>query len=117
MAIIEAVARLVPGVVGDPESVSTDSFTTGLLACPSYTRPPVVEGHEVPPVLCSGDHERVRRWRLERSVEQTVTRRPDLIKANWSLYSDEVQAVVRRFAPQLAARAERERIEKTGDEP
>lgn len=106
MALIEAVARLVPGVVGDPESVSADSFGEGLLDYPCYTRPPEVEEEEVPDVLLSGNHEAIRRWRLERSVECTVTRRPDLVKRNWVRYSQEVRKLIRRFGPDLAAKKE-----------
>ncbi len=102
MAVIEAVARLVPGVVGDPASVEADSFTLGLLDYPCYTRPPEVEGRGVPPVLTSGHHERIRRWRLEEAVRLTVTRRPDLIKKNWETYPEEIRAMVRRFGPALA---------------
>lgn len=101
MALIETVARLVPGVVGDPESVSEDSFNRGLLDHPCFTRPPNVETREVPEVLLSGNHEAIRRWRLERAVEATVTRRPDLVKMNWERYSDEVKGLVRRFSPEL----------------
>jgi len=108
MAVIEAVARLIPGVVGDPRSVEEDSFSGGLLDFPSYTRPPAVEGRGVPEVLLSGHHERIRRWRLERAVELTVSRRPDLVTKSWGSYSDEVKAVVRRFAPELAARCRRD---------
>jgi tRNA (guanine37-N1)-methyltransferase len=57
----------------------------------------------VPEVLTSGNHEVIRRWRLERSVEATVTRRPDLVKRNWERYSKEVREIVRRFAPDLAS--------------
>lgn len=106
MALIEAVARLVPGVVGDPESVTRDSFGDGLLDHPCYTRPPEVEGEAVPEVLLSGNHEAVRRWRLERSVEATVTRRPDLVKKNWERLSEEIRDLVRRFAPDLVERSE-----------
>jgi len=102
MVVVEAVARLVPGVVGDPESVAADSFSNGLLDYPSYTRPPVVEGREVPEILRSGNHEAIRRWRLERAVEATVTRRPDLVKKNWDSYPDEVRAMILRIAPELA---------------
>lgn len=95
MAIVEAVARLVPGVVGDPESVAQDSFANGLLDHPCYTRPAVVEGHPVPEVLRSGNHEAVRRWRLERAVEATVTRRPDLVNDNWERYPEEIRELIR----------------------
>jgi tRNA (guanine37-N1)-methyltransferase len=99
MAVIEVVARLVPGVVGDPQSVATDSFESGLLGYPCYTRPAEVEERFVPDVLVSGNHEAIRRWRLERSVEATVTKRPDLIKKNWALYPREVRELVLQFAP------------------
>jgi tRNA (guanine37-N1)-methyltransferase len=97
MVVIEAVTRLLPGVVGDPESVAADSFFDGLLDHPAYTRPPEVEGHEVPDVLRSGNHEAVRRWRLERAVTATVTRRPDLINRHWDRYPHEVRELVRRL--------------------
>ncbi len=106
MAVMEAVARLVPGVVGDPRSVSEDSFTEGLLDYPAYTRPVEVEGHEVPEILKSGHHERIRRWRLEEAVRLTVERRPELVLRNWGSYSSEVRAIIRRFGPALAARCE-----------
>lgn len=99
MAVIEVVARLVPGVVGDPESVAADSFERGLLDHPSYTRPPEVGDCRVPEVLLSGNHEAIRRWRLERAVEATVTRRPDLVNKNWKRYPDEVRKLVLQFAP------------------
>lgn len=97
MVLIEAVARLIEGVVGDPDSVTDDSFTEGLLDHPCYTRPPEVEGQEVPEVLRSGHHEAIRRWRLERAVEATVTRRPDLVNDNWDVYSDEVRTMIRKI--------------------
>lgn len=106
MAVVEAVARLVPGVVGDPASVADDSFASGLLDHPCYTRPPEVEGRGVPGVLTSGHHGKVRRWRLERAVEATVTRRGDLVKKSWSRYPGEVRRLVRRYAPALASEAE-----------
>lgn len=101
MAVIEAVARVVPGVVGDPGSVAEDSFGAGLLDHPCYTRPAEVEGRSVPDVLVSGNHEAVRLWRLERAVEATVTRRPDLVKQCWETYSDEVRSLIRRFTREV----------------
>jgi tRNA (guanine37-N1)-methyltransferase len=98
MALVEAVARLVPGVVGDPDSVAEDSFAAGLLDYPCYTRPPEVEGRSVPDVLRSGNHEAIRRWRLERAAEATVTRRPDLVKESWDRYPDEVRRLVDRMS-------------------
>jgi len=107
MVLIEAVTRLVPGVVGDPESVSDDSFSRGLLDHPCFTRPPEVETRTVPEVLLSGNHEAIRRWRLERAVEATVTSRPDLVKMNWEQYSGEVRELIRRFAPELEPASEK----------
>jgi tRNA (guanine37-N1)-methyltransferase len=101
MAVIESVSRLVPGVVGDPQSIIEDSFSSGLLDYPCYTRPPDVEGRTVPEVLISGNHAAIRRWRLERAVEATVTRRPDLVKKNWARYPEDVRDLIRQYAPNL----------------
>ena len=79
MVLIEAVARHVPGVLGDEDSASQDSFSDGLLEHPQYTRPPEFEGQRVPDVLLSGNHEMIRRWRQEQAVERTRKRRPDLL--------------------------------------
>ncbi len=79
MVVLDAVARLVPGVVGDPDSTVSESFEEGILDHPQYTRPPVFRGMAVPDVLLSGDHERIRLWRAERARERTRIRRPDLL--------------------------------------
>jgi len=79
MAVIEAVTRLLPGALGHADSASEDSFSGALLDCPHYTRPEVFEGRSVPPVLLSGDHEAIRRWRLEQALARTRERRPDLL--------------------------------------
>jgi tRNA (guanine37-N1)-methyltransferase len=79
LVVIEGVARLLPGVVGNPESVASDSFQAGLLEGPHYTRPPVIRGLAVPEVLRSGDHAAIERWRAERARERTRSRRPDLL--------------------------------------
>lgn len=84
MTLIDAVARFVPGVLGHQESAEQDSFSEGLLDCPHYTRPEVlenssVEEQSVPKVLLSGDHEKIRQWRLFKSLERTWTRRPELL--------------------------------------
>ncbi|HKC26240.1 MAG TPA: tRNA (guanosine(37)-N1)-methyltransferase TrmD [Thermoanaerobaculia bacterium] len=78
LAVIEAVSRYVSGVVGDAESVEKDSFEDGLLDHPHYTRPRLLRGLPVPEVLFSGHHEKIRRWRRERQLEETARRRPDL---------------------------------------
>ncbi len=80
MVLMDAVIRLIPGVLGDAESAAQDSYAAGLLDCPHYTRPEVVDGQAVPPVLLSGNHEAVRRWRLQQSLGRTWLRRPDLIQ-------------------------------------
>jgi tRNA (guanine37-N1)-methyltransferase len=79
MLVVDAVARLVPGVLGDENSAMEDSFSAGLLDCPHYTRPEMVEGLRVPPVLLSGDHAAIRRWRLQQSLGRTWTMRPELL--------------------------------------
>jgi tRNA (guanine37-N1)-methyltransferase len=80
MVVIEAVARLLPGVLGNPESAGSDSFEHGLLEGPQYTRPAVFRGLEVPEVLLSGNHAAVARWRAEQAHETTRRRRPDLLR-------------------------------------
>ena len=79
MVVIEAVSRQIPGVVGRHSSVVNESFRSGLLDYPHYTRPAVVEGVEVPEVLRSGDHRRIDRWRREQALEATRRKRPDLL--------------------------------------
>jgi tRNA (guanine37-N1)-methyltransferase len=77
--VVDAVARLVPGVLGDMESAETDSFYDGVLGPPVYTRPEEHKGERVPEVLLSGNHERIRRWRRKESLRATLERRPDLL--------------------------------------
>jgi tRNA (guanine37-N1)-methyltransferase len=98
LAMLDAAARHLPGVVGDPGSVAADSFTSGLLDHPVYTRPREFEGREVPEVLSSGDHEAVRRWRLEAAVRLTLRRRPDLVRAAWAVLAPETRGVARAVA-------------------
>lgn len=81
MVVIDAVTRLLPGVLGHAQSAEQDSFAEGLLDCPHYTRPEVFEGREVPEVLLSGDHDRIRRWRLKEALGRTWLKRPDLLQA------------------------------------
>lgn len=78
-AAIEGIARLLPGVVGNPESTESESFRNGLLEEPVYTRPAVFAGWEVPEVLLSGDHARIERWRRDQRLKRTRERRPDLL--------------------------------------
>ena len=79
LVILDAVSRLVPGVVGDMASVDGDSFSRGLLDYPHYTRPAEFEGHRVPDVLLSGHHGEVRRWRKREALTRTLERRPELL--------------------------------------
>ncbi len=79
MVVIEAVSRYIPGVVKRVESVKNDSFSKGILDYPHYTRPRVVEGISVPPVLLSGDHAAIEQWRKKKAIENTLQKRPDLL--------------------------------------
>jgi tRNA (guanine37-N1)-methyltransferase len=79
LVIADAMARFVPGVVGDEASVARDSFARGLLDFPQYTRPAVFEGHEVPAVLLSGHHAAIARWRRREALARTLERRPELV--------------------------------------
>jgi tRNA (guanine37-N1)-methyltransferase len=79
MVVVEAVTRLIPGVLGNQASLEEESFGSGLLEYPQYTRPEVFQGAAVPPVLLSGDHEKIRQWRREQALERTRLRRPDLL--------------------------------------
>ena len=81
LVMVEAIARLLPGVLGNPASALHDSFSEGLLEGPCYTRPEVWRGREVPAVLRSGNHAAIARWRRDRAVERTAMRRPDLLAA------------------------------------
>jgi tRNA (guanine37-N1)-methyltransferase len=97
LVLIESVARLVPGVVGAPESVEQDSFYSGILDYPHYTRPPVFRDMEVPPVLLSGNHADISRWRRKEALRMTLERRPDLLeKAALSKEDEELLEEVRR---------------------
>lgn len=79
LVIVDAVARLVPGVVGDEQSVARDTFSKGLLDFPQYTRPADFEGRVVPPTLLSGNHKEIERWRRREALVRTLERRPDLL--------------------------------------
>jgi tRNA (guanine37-N1)-methyltransferase len=79
LVVLDAVIRLVPGVLGDAESAAVDSFSGGLLEFPQYTRPPVYRGLVVPAVLLSGDHLAIARWRRKEALRRTLERRPELL--------------------------------------
>jgi tRNA (guanine37-N1)-methyltransferase len=103
LVILEAVARLLPGVLGNEQSHQQDSFSEGLLEGPAYTRPPVFEGLEVPPVLLSGDHAAIARWRRDESLRRTAERRPDLLaRVDPALTERDRQAILDPPPPAVA---------------
>ena len=104
LVIIDALARLLPGALGDERSSAEDSFAHGLLDWPHYTRPEVFEGRGVPPVLLSGDHADIRRWRLAQAVARTAERRPDVL-ANAQL-APEARRALNEFLAAGAAGSE-----------
>lgn len=81
LVLIDAIARMIPGVLGDANSAQQDSFMQGLLDCPHYTRPEEIDNHTVPQVLLSGNHQDIEQWRLKQSLGRTWLRRPDLLDA------------------------------------
>lgn len=81
LTLIDAIARMIPGVLGDENSAQQDSFMQGLLDCPHYTRPEEIDGRTVPQVLLSGNHRDIDQWRLKQSLGRTWLRRPDLLEA------------------------------------
>ncbi|WP_245953188.1 tRNA (guanosine(37)-N1)-methyltransferase TrmD [Alteromonas aestuariivivens] len=99
MVLMDAVARLVPGVLGHSASAEEDSFADGLLDCPHYTRPEILDGRAVPPVLLSGDHEKIRQWRLMQSLGRTWQRRPELF--NHLALTEEQQRLLEQFQTEL----------------
>jgi tRNA (guanine37-N1)-methyltransferase len=100
LVLIDALARLLPGALGDERSSAEDSFVQGLLDWPHYTRPEVYEGLSVPPVLLSGDHADIRRWRLAQAFTRTVERRPGMLSQ--AKLAPEIRRALDEF---LAARA------------
>ncbi len=99
LVVVEATVRLVPGVLGNAASAYEESFTTGLLGHPQYTRPAVFRGWEVPEVLRGGDHGRVARWRHAAALWRTLQRRPDLLEARGGLAPAEVRLLVEHGYP------------------
>lgn len=106
MVMLDAITRLLPGVLGHAQSAEQDSFTDGLLDCPHYTRPEVYpvgeEQKVVPEVLRSGDHERIRRWRLQQALGRTALRRPDLLEGK--TLTEEQQRLLTDFRRDLEAK-------------
>jgi len=109
--LIDAIARMLPGVLGDEDSAQQDSFMQGLLDCPHYTRPEEIDGRTVPDVLLGGDHRAIARWRLKQALGRTWLRRPDLI--------DDLlrQRELDEEQQKLLAEFQREHANETGREP
>lgn len=95
MCVIDAVSRMVPGVLGNIRNAQEDSFADGLLHFPQYTRPEEIDGLGVPEVLISGNHQKIRRWRLQQALARTYERRPDLLQSR--LLNREEQALLREY--------------------
>ena len=93
LVVVEAVCRLVPGVMGNEDSAGEESFAAGLLEYPQYTRPAEFRGWTVPDVLRSGDHARIARWRHAQALVRTIERRPDLIEARGGLTADDLRVL------------------------
>lgn len=110
LVIVDAVARLVPGVVGDEESVARDTFAAGLLDFPQYTRPADFQGMGVPPVLLSGHHAGIARWRRREALARTVERRPDLLEGA------PLDAADRAFVDELLERRDKQDVWNDVDE-
>ncbi|MDI6752162.1 MAG: tRNA (guanosine(37)-N1)-methyltransferase TrmD [bacterium] len=89
LLVIDVVARLIPGVLGNPESIESESFSNGYLEGPQYTRPSEFEGMKVPEILLSGDHKKIKEWRKEKALEKTRKNRPDLIERRKYLGGEE----------------------------
>jgi len=104
LVIIDAIARLIPGVLGNEQSAGADSFADGLLEYPHYTRPPEFEGTRVHEVLLSGNHGEIARWRRRQSLRRTLARRPDLIEA--AVLTDEEQAFVAELRQAMAPKGQ-----------
>lgn len=104
MVLMDAISRFVPGVLGHTLSAEQDSFTDGLLDCPHYTRPETLNGKTVPEVLLSGNHEKIRQWRLQQSLGRTWLRRPELLN-NLAL-TEEQQALLDAFQQSLLQQAD-----------
>jgi tRNA (guanine37-N1)-methyltransferase len=108
--LIDAIARMLPGVLGDDDSAQQDSFMNGLLDCPHYTRPEEIDGRKVPDVLLGGDHSAIARWRLKQALGRTWLRRPDLL-VEWLQnreLDDEQQKLLAEFQREYANETGRE---------
>jgi tRNA (guanine37-N1)-methyltransferase len=114
LVVLDAVIRLIPGVLGDAASAQADSFATGLLEHPHFTRPPAYRGMVVPPVLLSGDHGAIAKWRRKEAIRRTRERRPDLLAR--VLLSEVDRALLAEVEEETTAeKAERKNDERTTD--
>ena len=109
MVVLDAVGRLVPGVVGDAASVETDSFSRGVLDYPHYTRPAEVDGRRVPDVLISGNHGEIRRWRKREALRRTLERRPELLTRDELELDDEEREILKGLGTVATERKKRAR--------
>lgn len=100
MIMMDAISRFVPGVLGHEQSAEQDSFTDGLLDCPHYTRPETLDDKQVPEVLLSGNHEKIRQWRLKQSLGRTWQRRPELL--NDLALTEEQKRLLNEFQQEFA---------------
>jgi len=100
MVLVDALIRQIPGALGHQDSADQDSFANGLLDCPHYTRPEEQNGWRVPAILLSGNHEKIRRWRLQQSLIRTQQRRPDLLDR--LALNKEQQALLKEASTALA---------------
>lgn len=107
LVLIDAITRLIPGALGDPDGAQDDSFASGLLEYPHYTRPPEFRGWGVPEVLLSGNHAAIARWRREQSLKRTLLKRPDLLE------NFELTAADRKYLARLKA----ELLQESGSNP
>ena len=105
MAVMDAVVRQLPGALGDGQSAVEESFATGLLDCPQYTRPEEYAGQKVPEILLSGHHENIRRWRLKQALGRTWLRRPDLLQSR--KLGEEETKLLDEFRRESAERGDR----------
>lgn len=96
LLMLDAIVRLIPGVLGDIESAKSDSFQDFLLDCPYYTRPEDFRGMKVPEVLLSGHHKKIQEWRLQKKIERTRERRPDLLEKYFEMNENKAEKIIKR---------------------
>lgn len=106
LVLIDAVARMIPGVLGDEDSATLDSFMNGLLDCPHYTRPEEIDGHRVPEVLLAGNHKAIEQWRMKQALGRTWLRRPDLLTE--LALSDEQQRLLKEFQSEYRQQSQKD---------